>query len=83
MSTPQDVRADPGGLREDGRHHPDRRGLQVSLMNRCVVYKHGVSDLHTCMMRRAWMCRLPMQFEDEDFDVMCEVISECMDAVMG
>jgi len=28
-------------------------------------------------------CRLPMQFEDEDFDVMCEVISECMEAVMG
>jgi dTDP-4-amino-4,6-dideoxygalactose transaminase len=28
-------------------------------------------------------CRLPMQFEDKDFDVMCEVISESMEAVMG
>lgn len=28
-------------------------------------------------------CRLPMQFEDEDFDIMCEVIKESMEAVMG
>jgi len=28
-------------------------------------------------------CRLPMQFEDEDFDVMCQVIRECMESVMG
>jgi hypothetical protein len=28
-------------------------------------------------------CRLPMQFEDEDFDIMCEVIKESMEVVMG
>lgn len=27
-------------------------------------------------------CRLPMQFEDSDFDVMCQVIKESMEAVM-
>lgn len=27
-------------------------------------------------------CRLPMQFDDEDFDVMCEVIKESVDAIM-
>eukprot|EP00959_Pyramimonas_sp_CCMP1952_P033879 710951-Pyramimonas_sp.AAC.1 len=28
-------------------------------------------------------CRLPMQFEDQDFDVMCQVIRESMEVVMG
>jgi len=28
-------------------------------------------------------CRLPMQFEDKDFDVMSQVIKESMEAVMG
>jgi hypothetical protein len=28
-------------------------------------------------------CRLPMQFENEDFDVMCQVIKESIEAVMN
>lgn len=39
-------------------------------------------DKTEAIIKTAVDCRLPMQFDDEDFDVMCEVIKESLEAVM-
>mmetsp|Transcript_9040 Transcript_9040/g.15534 ORF Transcript_9040/g.15534 Transcript_9040/m.15534 type:complete len:456 (+) Transcript_9040:115-1482(+) len=68
-------------------------GVQLSIFGakenarnfRNWTYAPVPEDLHKteAIIQSAVDCRLPMQFEDEDFDVMCQVIKESIEAVMN
>jgi dTDP-4-amino-4,6-dideoxygalactose transaminase len=74
-------------LKENNAH-----GVQLSIFGakenarnfRNWTYGPVPEDLQKteAIIQTAVDCRLPMQFEDSDFDVMCQVIKESMEAVM-